>query len=120
MSEDLDKRLRAALRPMDPGEQFTARVLARAAEAAQGAQRAQDLTRAPLGHARLQWLPAALAASILAVVVVRHELRERRDAGRAAREQVLEALRVTSDKLDLAYQLVNASGTRRTDAPPGA
>jgi hypothetical protein len=37
-----------------------------------------------------------------------HERQQRqKEAGLAARAQVLEALQVTSEKLDLAYRLVN-------------
>jgi hypothetical protein len=41
------------------------------------------------------------------------------EAGLAARDQVMEALRVTSDKLDLAYQIVNSPAPSPADDEPG-
>ena len=129
MSEDLDKRLRAALRPVDPGERFAAQVMARiaaertAAPAEAGAAPAEagaaprDARTSPPHQFRLAWLPAALAASVLAVIVVRHERELRREEGLAARAQVIEALRLTSGKLDLAFQLVSGPPARDAPAP---
>ena len=112
MNEDLDNKLRKALRPVDPGEEFTARVLARAAEErARGEEGASSSARKVR---RTFWVPAALAASVVLVAVVGYMLRERQAEGLAARDQVMEALRVTSEKLDLAYEIVN-----RPAPPPG-
>jgi sensor domain CHASE-containing protein len=55
-----------------------------------------------------RWLPVALAASLILTVVVIHEHRKR-EQGLQARQQLIEALRVTGEKLDLAYRAVNAS-----------
>jgi hypothetical protein len=113
VNEDLDKTLRKALRPVDPGEEFTARVLARAAE--EGARGAAGAPPSARKVPRFIWVPAALAASLALVVVGAHVWRERQEeAGLAARDQVMEALRVTSEKLDLAYEIVN-----RPAPPPG-
>ena len=117
MSEDLDKRVRAALHPIDPGADFTAKVMVRVA--AQGAAAPGAPPNRPR-HFRFAWLPAALAASILAVVLVRHEREVRREEGLAARAQVIEALRLTSGKLDLAFQLVSGSPATHDAQPPGA
>jgi hypothetical protein len=99
MSEDLENTLRKALRPIDPGEEFTARVLARVAGEPPRSR----------GLRRVVWLPAALAAGVVLALVAVHVWRVRQEeAGLAARDQVMEALRVTSEKLDLAYRTVNA------------
>jgi hypothetical protein len=116
MSEDLDKRVRAALQPIDPGEGFTARVMSRIAAGEAASPRVPSMPP----HFRFAWLPAALAASILAVVVVRHERELRREEGLAARAQVIEALRLTSGKLDLAFQLVSAPRASHDPPSPGA
>jgi negative regulator of sigma E activity len=109
MSDDLDNSLRKALRPIDPGEAFTARVLARVAAEPQRSR----------GWRRVVWLPAALAAGVVLVLVALHVWRERQEeAGLAARDQVMEALRVTSEKLDLAYRTVNSPPP--ADDGPGA
>jgi negative regulator of sigma E activity len=119
MSEELDEKLRKALRPVDPGEDFTARVLARIdAEAA-----SQAVGRIPPAHrpSRFLWLPLALAASVVLAVFVSHEWRAQREqAGIEARNEVLKALRVTSEKLDLAYRIVNTPATPPADDASGA
>ena len=120
MSEDLENQLRNALRPVDPGEGFTARVLARVAEEPQ--RDGNAVVEGPIARRRslLVWLPAAVAASLVAVVAVTHVWRTRQEeAGLAARDQVMEALRVTSDKLDLAYQIVNSPAPSPADDEPG-
>lgn len=121
MSRDLEKALREALRPVDPGEEFTARVLSRLAarEQAQGA-RADGAPRHTPAVRRVG-IPLALAASLVAAVVVGvgwHERRELR--GLEARRELLEALRVTNQKLELANRLVNGPHTPGTGQNPGA
>jgi hypothetical protein len=101
MSSDLDSRLRRALRPVDPGEQFTQRVLTRIAS-----EPAQSTNRAP--RTIIRWTSAAFAVSIVLSILVQHEWQARRtQQGLAARRQLLEALRLASDKLDVAYRAVN-------------
>jgi hypothetical protein len=110
---DFEERLRQALRPLDPGEDFTARVLARVA-ADVPARPARRLQR------QLRWLPVALAASLVAVIVMRIQYREREIQGLEARRQLIEALEVTSQKLDLAYRIVNTPPAPGTGPVPGA
>jgi len=112
VNEDLDKQLRQALRPVDPGEDFTARVLAQISAK----------PRSLRTHwRRAAWIPAALAASVLLVVAGVYEWQQRqKEAGLAARAQVVEALRVTSQKLDLAYRLINTSSRPPSDRDSGA
>jgi len=120
MSEDLDNTLRKALRRVDPGEDFTARVLARVAAEARS-ESSGDMRSANRSVSRLVWLPVALAASLVLAVVVTYEWQARRErAGLEARDQVIEALRVTSEKLDLAYQIVNNPPPSRTPDDAGA
>jgi hypothetical protein len=58
-----------------------------------------------------RWLAwsAGLAASLLLVFGIRQQVLEQREqaAGLRAKQELLEALRVTSGKLDLAYQAVD-------------
>jgi hypothetical protein len=105
---DLEKELRAALRPVDPDDGFAERLRARMDRDGRRAPR-----RPPVS---LLWLPAALAASLLLCVGVLHE-RElaRQRQGLEARRQLIEALRVTGEKLDLAYR-----GVSDASRPPRA
>ena len=98
MSGDFEQQLRDALRRVDPEHGFTQRVMARIA--------ADQTRRRPLLR---RWLPVALAASTIfgAILVQAWHVRHDRQ-GAAARQQLIDALRVTGEKLDLAYRVVNA------------
>lgn len=98
MSKNFEQQLRSALRPVDPDEGFEHRVMSR-------------IEREPI-RARgrgVRWLPIALAASMaFAAAVGTQQWHARREQqGLEARKQLIEALRVTGEKLDLAYQAVN-------------
>jgi hypothetical protein len=104
MSNELNDRLRAALRPVDPGERFTQSVLARiASEPA-----ASRPTVRPMRNASLPWLSATALATLVALgLMIEHQHKAQHvEAGLEARRQVMEALRVTSEKLDVAYRVV--------------
>ena len=107
---DLERRLRSALRAVDPGEGFTPRVMARIA-----AEPVHVLRAARVGPVA-SWLAFGLAASVVLAVLLAHEWQARRlEQGREARRQLIEALRVTDEKLNLAYRVVNS---REGAAPP--
>lgn len=105
MNDRFEDELRGALRPVDPGADFAARVLAQTSRRAPETQ-SDGGKVVRLRRRVLRWLPLALAATLVAAVLVRHEYQLRRELeqGRIAREQLMEALRVTSDKLDMAYR----------------
>jgi hypothetical protein len=107
MSEELEDRLREALRPVDPGEQFAQGVLSR-------------IAGGPSSHRRrfFRWQWAAAAASIAVGMLAFYGWEARRAQGLEARRQLIEALQVTGEKLDLAYRAVNESTRSRPD--PGA
>ena len=118
MSDKLDQELRRALRPVDPGDEFTRAVMARVA-----ASKVADIRRAPTRprfHARaLPWAPAAIAASLLVAILMTHQHRQQEEnmaEGLRAREELLQALRVTSQKLDIAYQVVHNESNTDSDA----
>jgi hypothetical protein len=115
---DLESRLRAALRPVAPDETFSRRMLANlVAGQSTPAQRRFGL-RAP-GTAG--WLSFGLAASLLlAVGVQQHQEELARARGMEARREVVEALRMTSQKLNIAYEAVQSQAHSLTDDKPGA
>ncbi len=115
MNEDIENRLRRALRPVDPSAGFAERVLRALPERAPRVALAPVTVLHPAPLAR-RWqrftTPAALAASLVVAVLLGQHVGQRqaeRDvrAGLAARAELMQALRITSKKLDLAYQAVN-------------
>ncbi len=110
---DLEKELRAALRPVEPEDGFAERVRARIDRESRRAPR-----RTPPS---LLWVPAALAASLLLglVTVYERELAHERQ-GLEARRELIEALRVTGAKLDLAYRGVSDASHPPKAADTGA
>lgn len=118
MNEDIENQLRRVLRPVDAPPGFTERVMAALAERAPRPMAAPVVLLRPAPRPGL-WkrlsAPVALAASLLVAVLAGQHLgmerqkklamREQR-AGLAASRELMQALRVTSQKLDLAYQAV--------------
>jgi hypothetical protein len=102
MNDKFENELREALRPVDPDEDFASRVMSR--------------IRFERPRRRNWQMPAALAASLILGVVLVHAWQVQRERqGLQARQQLMEALRVTGEKLDLVYRGVN--GEARPDAP---
>jgi len=121
MSNELNERLRAALRPVDPGEHFTRSVLARIASepvsrptlrSVRDRNAVGEIPRSPdgarWGNLGLTWLSATVlaACAALGLMIAHQHEAQRAEAGLEARRQVMEALRLTSEKLDLAYRVV--------------
>jgi len=100
--EQLQRRLRSALRAVDPGAGFVPGVMARIASEPAVSGRPRRV------GAVASWLAFGLAASVILAALLAHEWQVRRlEQGREARRQLIEALRVTDDKLNLAYRVVN-------------
>jgi hypothetical protein len=116
MNDDLENGLRHALKPVDPPDGFAERVLARV-RAEEAASSRQPRWR----QNRFRSFAAALAASAVIGVVLIHSWQERQERrGLEARQQLIEALRVTGEKLDMAYQGVNAGSRRSAPDDAGA
>jgi hypothetical protein len=108
MDDNLEQQLRAALRPVNPPEDFPAGVLARIAR--EGSVRRLRPRLLPRSPAATGWLGFGLAASVVVAVLIGHQWQARRtEQGLEARRQLLEALRVTDEKLDVAYRAVNTT-----------
>jgi hypothetical protein len=113
MNEDFENRLRRALRPVDPSPGFAGRVM-RALPGRVAPANVVSLNMVkpkPVSAWRRFSTPAALAASLLVAVFTGQHvatLRAEREqqAGLAASRELMQALRVTSQKLDLAYDAV--------------
>ena len=128
MSEDIEIQLRRALRPVEPSAGFAERVMRALPERAPRPALAPVTVLRPAPRAGL-WrklsTPTALAASLVVAVMLgqnageqvgRQRAEREQRAGLAARAELMQALRITSRKLDLAYQAVN----RPAPAPPPA
>jgi hypothetical protein len=109
MNEELEAKMRAAMRPVAPGDEFAKKLLA-------------SFTAKKPRQRSTWWIPASLAASILLAFGVQHHLQEARDlkTGLEARREVLEALRMTSQKLNLAYEAVKNQSSSLDAEKPGA
>jgi len=128
MNEDIENRLRGALRRIDPPEGFAERLLAALPEqelparvaALRAARPASARPATAPGRWRRLAAPAALAASLVAAVFLGQQIGAQRyaneqRAGLEASRELMQALRVTSKKLDDAYHAV-----REHDAPPAS
>ncbi len=108
MPIDLEQQLRDALRPVAPDAGFAERVV----EAVEhDRRRHRTVTRT------LSWVATGLAASVLLAVLVTHEhelARERQ--GQEARRQLVAALEITDQKLDIALRAVNQRAPATLDA----
>ena len=114
MSPDFENQLRKALRPVDPDDGFAENVMMR-------------IDSTPAAHSRrsfpqrLRGWPAALAASVVLAAALVHVWqvdRERR--GLEARRQLLEALHITGEKLDVAYRGVMRESSPSANDDTGA
>ncbi|HEY2781349.1 MAG TPA: hypothetical protein VGI90_11265 [Steroidobacteraceae bacterium] len=119
--DDIESRMRTALRPVTPRQAFSQELLARVLvdPAAQSKPRFFAATRVrPLAW----WLTASLAASLVLAVGVHQHLQQQRlqQSGLEARREVMKALRVTSEKLNLAYEAVKSQSTSLQDEESGA
>ncbi len=113
MNSDLERELRKALRPVEPAAGFAARVQARIGR--------EHLRRQRPRPTLYRWAPRALAAALLVAALGMygwHAQRERQ--GLQARQQLLEALRVTGQKLDLAYRGVKDAARPAASGDAGA
>jgi len=114
MSENFENELRRALRPVDAPQGFTERVMRALPEKREptivGQEPAQRMMK------RFAIPMAFAAALVLSVILGQHVAQvqdqrmaeEQRAAGLAASRELMQALHVTSKKLDLAYQAVQA------------
>jgi hypothetical protein len=121
MSKDIESQMRAALRPVAPSDEFSQRLLTRVALEPAPPPKARRIGARGL-HPLAWWLTASLAASVVLAVGVHQHLQQQRlqESGLEARREVVEALRMTSQKLNLAYEAVKSQSTSLTDEQSGA
>jgi hypothetical protein len=122
MSQDLESQLRAALRPIAPSATFEKKLIACITDDPQHSQPKAHRVGGAGWRSRTRWLSVAAAACLLIAVGLQNrlQLRRERENGLEARRQVVEALRVTSQKLDLAYQIVKSQSGSIADDNPGS
>jgi hypothetical protein len=120
MSTDLETRLHAALRRVAPSDEFTRKLIARASAHPPTDLKARRIARRGFKPA-VWWISASLAASLIIAVGVQRNLQDSRERenGLKARREVVEALRVTSQKLNLAYEAVKNQSYSLADEQPG-
>lgn len=104
----LEEQLRAALKREDPSPDFTARVLSRVAKQPEK-RTAGAWLHEMLAVPRLRWATAAVAAIVIAAGVGVHVEEQRRAEGEAAKQQVMLALRITSEKWRVAAKEIDSN-----------
>lgn len=121
MSQELESRLRAALRPIAPSAALEKKLIAAVTDKPAFTPVKSGWLRSG-AHSRVRWLSIGAAACVLIAVGMQHRLQQRdeRENGFEARRQVVEALRMTSQKLDLAYEIVKSQSASMDDGNPGA
>jgi hypothetical protein len=119
MNDDIESRMRTALRPVPPSADFSQKLLARLMAEKPVLPKTRRFTRSPRPAA--WWFAASLAASVLLAAGVQQHLQQQRlrQSGLEARREVMEALRMTSQKLNLAYEAVKSQSTSLTDEQSG-
>jgi hypothetical protein len=120
MSEDIESRMRAALRSVAPRQDFSQKLVANVTSQRPAARKPRPV--AARWHPLAWWFSASLAAALILAVGVHQHLEQQRlqQSGLEARREVVEALRVTSQKLNLAYEAVKSQSTSLTDERSGA
>jgi hypothetical protein len=107
-TDRLERALQASLRPLDPGADFTAALMARLATAPPGA--ASTAMAPSARHRRLHSASLALAASVVVALAVGWQVLDVRAAQRAElarlHTQLLLALEITSERLGMAQQRI--------------
>jgi hypothetical protein len=121
MSKDIESQLRSALRPVAPRPQFSRKLVARmmAGEAAPRKPRhLKDGAARVLGW----WFAASLAAGLIMAVGIQQHLQQQRlrQTGLEARREVEQALRVTSQKLNLAFEAIKRQSAAPVEEKSGA
>jgi hypothetical protein len=108
MSDEFENALHRALRPQGPAENFDARVVARLESAAAPPAAVTHLDSRRRRVLRSRWLPAALAAGIVAGIGLVQLRRHAADVARAseARTQLLQALSIASDNINIVRAAV--------------
>lgn len=123
MTDEFENELRRLMRPVEAPEGLADRIMAalppRAAPATVTSI-VSEVTARTARPRRDYWMPGALAASLVGAVLLgtfaakqndqqlAHREEQAQAAGLEASRELMEALRMTSQKLDLAYEAVNA------------
>ena len=108
MTDEFEQALRRALRAQDPGEDFAAGVVSRLDSSAGEPAPVTRLESRRLRGLRSRWLPAVLAACVIAGFGLFQMRQHALDAARAdrARAQLLQALSIASDNLNVVRAAV--------------
>jgi len=108
MTDEFDKALHRALRPQHPGKDFAERTVAHLDSSAAQPAPAARLYFMRSRAFRSRWLPAALAACLIAAIGLIQMQQHAADVARAneARAQLLQALSIASDNVNIVRRAV--------------
>lgn len=121
MNKDIESQLRGALRPVEPSDEFSRKLLARLMAAAGAAPRKPRHLKEGAARPLVWWLSASVAACLIMGVGIQQHLQQQRlrQTGLEARREVEEALRVTSQKLNLAFEAIKSQSTTPAEEKSG-
>ena len=108
MTDEFEQALRRALRPREPGDDFARRVISRLDSSDNEAPSVTRLDSRSRRGFRSRWLPAALAACLIAGLGLIQLRQHALEAARAnqARAQLLQALSIASANVNIVRSAV--------------
>jgi hypothetical protein len=108
MTDEFEQALRRALRPKRPGDDFTERVVSSLDSSRTDPPSVARLDTGKRRGFRYRWLPAALAACLIAGLGLIQLRQHALDTARAsqARAQLLKALSIASDNVNIVRSAV--------------
>ena len=120
MNDDVESKLRGALRPVDPRADFSRKLLAHMTSAGAAPPKPPKLSPRA-ARPLVWWFTASLAACLIMAVGIQQHLHQQRlqETGLEARREVQQALRVTSQKLNLAFEAIKSQSTAPSDEKSG-
>jgi hypothetical protein len=108
---DFEQELRESLKRREPPRQFAATVLARVRESDRRSGARQERSRA------WRWIPAAAMVIVLAAGTIAYRERHRRIEKEQSKEKLMFALQITSSKLRLIQQRLDAIEHKTIELP---
>lgn len=106
--DDFEEKLKKALQRKSPSGDFSTRVAARLAK-----ENLEKERRTPQWRSYFRWAMAASLILVTTETFTYYQRQREREQGEAVRQQVLAALRITNEKLQIVQRRVQHLSDRR-------